>query len=129
MLARRKPNPRTLLLLGGVAFVLVACSSDYPIRIITEVPLGGAVVPTNMSCNVSGGTTIATGYSTGPATVVLTLSVQNAARKTVGTSSIVTRGVPSGHTWNWTLRARTGASVPTECIVNTVGSTRPSTLP
>lgn len=129
MVACQKRDPRAFLLLGGVALLLVACSSDYPIRVTTEVPLVGAVIPTNILCNVSGGITTATGYSAGPATVVLALSVQNAARKIVGTSSTVTRDVPSGHTWNWTLRARTGTSVPTGCIVSTVGSTRPSATP
>ena len=126
MVVRQKWDPRVSLLFGGVVLLLVACSSDYPIRVTTEVPLVGAVVPTNILCNVSGGTTTATGYSAGPATVVLVLTVQNAARKIVGTSPTVTRDVRSGQTWNWTLRARTGPSVPTGCIVSTVGSTRPS---
>jgi hypothetical protein len=129
MVARPKSNPRALLLLGGVALLLAACSSDYPIRVTTAVPLGGAVVPTNILCNVSGGTTTATGHSTGPATVVLALTVQNATRQIVGTSPTITSEVQSGRTWNWTLRASTGASVPTGCIVNTVGSTRPTAIP
>jgi hypothetical protein len=129
MKARPKSSHRALLLLGGVVLLLSACSSDSPIHAITETPLVGAVIPTNILCNVSGATTTATGSSTGPENVVLALTVRNAGKQIVGTSPTVTRGVPSGHTWNWTLRARTGAAVPTECIVNTVGSTRPSTLP
>ena len=129
MAARQKWDPRAFLLLGGVAFLLAACSSGYPIRVTTEEPLVGAVVPTNILCNVSGGTTTATGYSAGPATVVLVLTVRNAARQIVVMSPTVTRDVPSGHTWNWTLRAHTGTSVPTGCVVRTVGSTRPVATP
>lgn len=129
MVARRKREPRAFLLLGGAALLLVACSSGYPIRVTTELPLVGAVVPTNILCTVSGGTTTATGVSAGPATVVLALTVRDAARKTVGTSPTVTRDVPSGQTWSWTLRARTGTSVPTGCIVSSVGSTGSSATP
>ena len=57
MKARRRSRSVVIALLGGVALLLVACSSDYPIRVTTEVPLSGAVVPTDILCNVSGGTT------------------------------------------------------------------------
>jgi len=129
MNGRPRSLPRALMLIGGIALLLSACSSDHPIHVITETSLGGTIIPTNLLCNVSGATTTTTGSSTGPENVVLALTVRNAASQIVGTSPTVTRRVPSGHTWNWTLRARTGASVPTECIVNTVGSTRPSTIP
>ena len=123
-----RSSPRALLLLGGVVLLMSACSSDYPIHVITNTPLVGAVIPTNIMCNVSGTTTTATGSSTGPEDVVLALTVRNAGRQIVGTSPTVTRVIPSGHTWNWTLRARTGASVPSECIVNTGDSTRPNSV-
>lgn len=121
--------PRALLLLGGVASLLAACSSDYPIRVVIETTFVGAVRPTDVLCNVSGTTTTATGHSAGPATVVLELTVQDGARHTVGTSPSSSRMVPSGHAWNWTLRARNGTSVPKQCTVDTVGSIGPAATP
>src|SRR5665213_3554394 len=129
MKACPKSGPRALLLLGGVALIFSACSSDYPIHVITEAPLIGAVIPTNILCSVSGATTTATGSSAGPATVVLVLTVQNAARKTVGASARASKHVPSGKSWDWTLRANTAGFVPARCTVSTVGSFRPTTIP
>jgi len=129
MEARLRSFPRVLLLLGGGALLISACSSDYPIHVITETPLIGAVIPTDTLCNVSGATTTATGSVAGPATVVLVLTVQNAARKTVGTSARASEHVPSGKTWDWTLRANTAGFVPARCTVSTVGSVKPTTFP
>ena len=114
------------MLLGGVALLVMACSSGYPIHVTTEDSLIGAVVPTDIQCNVAGGTTTATGHSAGPAKVVLALTVQDASRRIVGSSPTVSRVIPSGSSWNWTLRAHTGTSTPTGCTVSTLGSTRPT---
>lgn len=114
------------MLLGGVALLVVACSSDYPIHVTTEVPLIGAVVPTDILCSASGGTTTATGHSAGHAKVVLALTVQDASRRIVGSSPTISKVIPSGSSWNWTLRAHTGTSTPIGCTVSTLGSTRPT---
>ena len=114
------------MLLGGVALLVVACSSGYPIHVTTEDSLIGAVLPTDILCNVSGSITTATGHSAGPAKVVLALTVQDASRRIVGSSPTVSRVIPSGSSWNWTLRAHTGTSTPTGCTVSTLGSTRPT---
>ena len=129
MKARRRSPPAVIVLLGAVALLLVDCSSDNPIHVTTEVPLSGVVVPTDILCNESGGTTTATGHSAGPAHVVLALTVHDASGRIVGSSPTVARVVPSGSSWNWTLRAHTGASAPTGCTVSTLGSTRPAAAP
>lgn len=129
MKGRRRSHFEAMVLIGGVALLLVACSSDYPIHVITEFPLVGAVVPTNILCDVSGDTTTATGHSAGPAKVVLALTVQDASMRIVGSSPTVSRVILSGDSWDWTLRAHTGTSTPTGCTVSTLGSTRPAAGP
>ena len=129
MKVRRRSHPAVIVLLGAVALLLVACSSDNPMHVTTEVPLNGAVVPTDILCTESGGTTTATGHSAGPAHVVLALTVHDASGRIVGSSPTVARVVPSGSSWNWTLRAHAGTSTPTGCTVSTLGSTRPAAAP
>ena len=134
---RRRSFPRALLLLGGAALLFSACSSSYPIQVVKQFTVDGAgnpltdgvVVPTTTSCDVSGGTVTATGSVAGPATVYLVLTVQNAARKTIGTSGRASRSVPLGGSWNWTIRANTAGFVPARCTVSSVGSVQSTTSP
>jgi hypothetical protein len=69
-----------------------ACASSY------SIPASGGYEleephPTNISCEVSGGTTTATGSLTGPATAVIVLSAQNSAGRTIGSTGRTTRSV------------------------------------
>jgi hypothetical protein len=76
---------------------------------------------------VSGSTATATGSISGPASVVLVLTVQNAAGETVGASGTAKNSVPLGRSWNRTLRANTAGSVVNRCTVSTAGSVRSTT--
>jgi len=126
-----------LLLLGGTALLCSACSSSYSIPVLKQFTFGGggspsstnAVIPTNTSCEVSGGTTTATGSVAGPATVQLVLTAQNAAGKTIGTSGRISRSVPLGGSWNWTISANTAGFVPARCTIDSDGSVRSTTGP
>jgi hypothetical protein len=126
----RRSFPRASLLLGGTALLFSACTSSYSIPVLKQFTLSGggspsstnAVIPTNTSCGVSGGTTTATGSVAGPATVHLVLTAQNAAGKTIGTSGRASRSVPLGGSWNWTISADTAGSVPARCTINSDGS-------
>jgi hypothetical protein len=131
---RRRSFPGALILLGGVALLFSACSSSYSIPVYKLYTAGlpittSGVVPTNTSCEVSGGTTTATGSVAGPATVYLVLTAQDAAGKTIGTSGRASRSVPLGGSWNWTIRANTAGFVPARCTVSSVGSVQSTTSP
>jgi len=85
---RRTPFLGALLPLAGIARLISACSSNYSIPVISQFEVDG-VQPTNTSCEVSGSKTTASGSITGPATVILELTVQNAAGKNVGTIGLL----------------------------------------
>ena len=105
--------------------------------LVTRATFGGgegprstnAVIPTNTSCEVSGGTTTATGSVAGPATVHLVLTTQNAAGEAIGTSGRASRSIPVVNSWNWTIRANTAGFVPARCIIDSDGSVRSATGP
>jgi hypothetical protein len=120
---RRRFSLSALPLLGVSALLSSACSSSYSIPVIEQYSIDG-VVPTNTSCEVSGGTTTASGSIAGPATVHLLLTAQNAAEEEIGNRGRASRSVPSGTSWNWTIRINTAGVMPARCTVDSTGSVR-----
>ena len=109
------------LLMLGCGGLLSACSSTTSLPIIVKFNFHGAM-PTSATCVVSGGTTTATGSVAGPGTVTLELSFQDASGKPVGGKGRASRTVPAGQSWHWTVSADTSGTVPSRCIVSSLGS-------
>ena len=128
MAQRRTPFLGALLPLAGIALLISACSSTYSIPVTSQFEVDG-VQSTNASCEVSGSKTTASGSITGPATVILELTVQNAAGKNVGTIGRATRSVPLGDRWRWTISSNTAGVTPARCTINSDGSVRSTTSP
>lgn len=108
------------LLTLGCGGLLSACSSTTSLPIIVKFDIHGAM-PTSETCVVSGGMTTATGSVAGPGTVTLVLSVQDATGKPVGGKGRTSRTVPVGKSWHWTVSANTSGTVPSRCIVRSLG--------